>query len=275
MRDTERERWAEGGRSRLHAESLMWDSISGLQDHALGRRQVLNRWATQGSLKTVLDILGPLGFHTNFRISCPFPQKCPHMSSGCWQLCWVLEGVWIGTIMLKKNLTLANKGETARMWQVSLADANARGVVSGTPWGPTWDWAAAGLWLKVCLWEQTPHSGGDRKNSSRSSLSKGTDCSASVCKWLKQDKSLPLLDVCWRGNQTNGEAGGDGDSPRSRRGHVRVRPGLGECPSFCAWGLGLEGLPVSWLFCGLPSLPFLLAKLGRGPRHLNPPRPCQ
>ena len=27
----------------------MWDSIPGLQDHALGRRQALNRWATQGS----------------------------------------------------------------------------------------------------------------------------------------------------------------------------------------------------------------------------------
>ena len=30
------------GRSRLHAESPMWDSIPGLQDHALGQRQALN-----------------------------------------------------------------------------------------------------------------------------------------------------------------------------------------------------------------------------------------
>ena len=48
MRDTERER-GRGGRSRLHAGSPMWDSIQGLQDHALGQRQTLNRWATQAS----------------------------------------------------------------------------------------------------------------------------------------------------------------------------------------------------------------------------------
>ena len=48
MRDTQREREKERGRdtgrgrSRLHAGSLMWDSILGLQDHALGGRQVLN-----------------------------------------------------------------------------------------------------------------------------------------------------------------------------------------------------------------------------------------
>ena len=39
MRDTETEREAEAqgrGRSRLHAGSPMWDSILGLQDHALG-----------------------------------------------------------------------------------------------------------------------------------------------------------------------------------------------------------------------------------------------
>ena len=37
------------GRSRLHAGSPTWDSIPGLQDHVLGWRQVLNRWATRGS----------------------------------------------------------------------------------------------------------------------------------------------------------------------------------------------------------------------------------
>ena len=47
MRDTERER--ERGReigrerSRLHAGSSKWDSSLGLQDPAVGRRQVLNR----------------------------------------------------------------------------------------------------------------------------------------------------------------------------------------------------------------------------------------
>ena len=46
MKDThrERERGRHTGRrrSRLHAGSLMWDSILGLQDHTLGRRQALN-----------------------------------------------------------------------------------------------------------------------------------------------------------------------------------------------------------------------------------------
>ena len=46
MRDRERKRGRDidigRGRSRLHAGSLMWDSILELQDHALGRRQTLN-----------------------------------------------------------------------------------------------------------------------------------------------------------------------------------------------------------------------------------------
>ena len=48
MKDTEREREGERqrdtgrGRSRLHAGSLMWDLILGLQDHALSQRQMLN-----------------------------------------------------------------------------------------------------------------------------------------------------------------------------------------------------------------------------------------
>ena len=53
MRDTHRERERERGRdtgrgtgrgrSRLHAGSPTWDSIPGLQDHALDQRQALNR----------------------------------------------------------------------------------------------------------------------------------------------------------------------------------------------------------------------------------------
>ena len=43
MRDTERERErgrdTGRGRSRLHGGSLTWDSIPGLQDHALDPRQ--------------------------------------------------------------------------------------------------------------------------------------------------------------------------------------------------------------------------------------------
>ena len=41
--ETQRGRDTGRGRSR----SLMWDLIPGLQDHTLGQRQVLNRWATR------------------------------------------------------------------------------------------------------------------------------------------------------------------------------------------------------------------------------------
>ena len=47
MRDTKRERERDRvigrGRSRLPAGSPTWDSILGPQDHALGRREALNR----------------------------------------------------------------------------------------------------------------------------------------------------------------------------------------------------------------------------------------
>ena len=45
MRDRETERGTDvgRGRSRLHAGSPTWDSVPGLQDQALGRRQVLIR----------------------------------------------------------------------------------------------------------------------------------------------------------------------------------------------------------------------------------------
>ena len=46
MRHRERGRDTGGGRSWLHAGSPMWDSIPGLQDHALGWRQAPNHWAT-------------------------------------------------------------------------------------------------------------------------------------------------------------------------------------------------------------------------------------
>ena len=41
-RHRERGRDLGRGRSRLHARSLMWGLIPGLQDHALGERQMLN-----------------------------------------------------------------------------------------------------------------------------------------------------------------------------------------------------------------------------------------
>ena len=57
MREREREREIERGRdtgrgrSRPHAGSLTQDSILGPWDHAPGRRQALNRWATQIALQ--------------------------------------------------------------------------------------------------------------------------------------------------------------------------------------------------------------------------------
>ena len=44
MRETKREAEIDTGkeRSRLYTESPVWDSIPGLQDQALGLRQVLN-----------------------------------------------------------------------------------------------------------------------------------------------------------------------------------------------------------------------------------------
>ena len=41
--ERERDRDTGGGKSRIHAGSPTQDSIWGLQDHALGGRQVLNR----------------------------------------------------------------------------------------------------------------------------------------------------------------------------------------------------------------------------------------
>ena len=45
----DRDRDTGRGISRLHARSLMWDLIPGLQDHTLSWRQTLNHWATQAS----------------------------------------------------------------------------------------------------------------------------------------------------------------------------------------------------------------------------------
>ena len=47
-RERERRRDTGRGRSRLHAGSPMWDSIPGLQDHALGLRQALNHLSHPG-----------------------------------------------------------------------------------------------------------------------------------------------------------------------------------------------------------------------------------
>ena len=70
IHERHRETEAETGRerSRLHAGSLMWDSIPGLQDHTLSRRQMLNHWATRcppgfGFKSRLSDIsMGPPAF---------------------------------------------------------------------------------------------------------------------------------------------------------------------------------------------------------------------
>ena len=70
MRERERERSRDTGRGRrrLHAGSPTWDSIPGLQDHALGQRQVPNRCATQGSLSQLYKDTLVIGLR-----ACPNP----------------------------------------------------------------------------------------------------------------------------------------------------------------------------------------------------------
>ena len=52
----EREREREREKQAPCTGSPTWDSIPGLQDHALGQRQALNRCATQGSLSWVFKL---------------------------------------------------------------------------------------------------------------------------------------------------------------------------------------------------------------------------
>ena len=69
---TERGRDIGRERSRLHAGSLMWDSIPGLQDHILSQRQTISHWATQASLIVVSNgtLCSALSFHASrFEIS--------------------------------------------------------------------------------------------------------------------------------------------------------------------------------------------------------------
>ena len=62
-REKERGRATGRGRSRLHAGSPTWDSHPGLQDRALGQRQVPNRCTTQGSTPMSLFAIKPSGLH--------------------------------------------------------------------------------------------------------------------------------------------------------------------------------------------------------------------
>ena len=71
-RERDRGRDTGRGRSRLHAGSLMWDSIPGLQDQALGQRQALNCCATQGSCFFFQNTSEPSYFSPP-----PLPSLCP------------------------------------------------------------------------------------------------------------------------------------------------------------------------------------------------------
>ena len=56
-RERERQRHRQREKQAPCTRSLMWDSIPGLQDHALGQRQAPNRCATQGSLIILLNCI--------------------------------------------------------------------------------------------------------------------------------------------------------------------------------------------------------------------------
>ena len=49
QRERERQRHRQREKQAPCTGSLMWDLIPRLQDRALGQRQALNHWATQGS----------------------------------------------------------------------------------------------------------------------------------------------------------------------------------------------------------------------------------
>ena len=55
--DRERQRHRQREKQAPYTGSLMWDSIRGLQDRALGQRQAPNCCATQGSLIFVLSVV--------------------------------------------------------------------------------------------------------------------------------------------------------------------------------------------------------------------------
>ena len=62
MTDTERERERHRQREKQApcTGSPMWDSIPGLQDHALGQRQAPDRCATQGSRDFDMNCVKPI-----------------------------------------------------------------------------------------------------------------------------------------------------------------------------------------------------------------------
>ena len=87
-RHTERGKDTGRGRSRLHAGIPLWDSIPGLQGHALGQRQALNRGATQGSPDSSVLPAGSRASLTgsnDFLLSGPAPrsQSRRHPPASC------------------------------------------------------------------------------------------------------------------------------------------------------------------------------------------------
>ena len=79
MTETERGRDTGRGRSRLHARSLMWDSILGLQDHTLGQRYTkpLSHQGCPGKIfltklnkisTKILKLLHGQGYHLKLKI---------------------------------------------------------------------------------------------------------------------------------------------------------------------------------------------------------------
>ena len=82
--ETQRGRDIGRGRSRLSVGSSMGDLIPGPQDHALGRRQMLNRWATQASpfvcvLSQLMEVIG------SFWMFCDGPMKNETTGPSVWR----------------------------------------------------------------------------------------------------------------------------------------------------------------------------------------------
>ena len=76
-RERERQRHRQREKQAPCTGSPTWDSIPGLQDHALGQRQALNRCATQRSLKDLL-----LSQTQTVHIGPPVNSKLPQLGPG-------------------------------------------------------------------------------------------------------------------------------------------------------------------------------------------------
>ena len=111
--ETHRDRDTGRGRSRLHAGSLMWDLIPGLQDYTLGQR--LNRWVTQVS-----------------------PQD-RHLTG------WATQGPDISLLMaVKTNMTLNFQWPWMFMvspWEGAWVIGQEQRKLNGQGWEEIWKWS--------------------------------------------------------------------------------------------------------------------------------------